>query len=147
MGRLLGLDVGRKRTGMAVTDPLRIIPDGMGYASTGEIPDRVRDYCQREEVDAIIIGLPKQADNTPSESEKYITPLINRLRKLLPTMPIIRYDERFTSVIANRTLLESGMGRMKRREKGLVDEISAVIILRDFLESRTYREMQERGEI
>ena len=97
MGRLLGLDVGRKRTGMAVTDPLRIIPDGMGYASTGEIPDRVRDYCQREEVDAIIIGLPKQADNSPSESEKYITPLINRLRKLLPTMLIIRRALHFSN--------------------------------------------------
>lgn len=147
MGRLLGLDVGRKRTGIAVTDPLRIIPSGLGYASTGEIPDRVRSYCAEEEVDAIVVGLPKQADNTPSESEKYITPLVNRLRKLLPEMPILRYDERFTSVIANRTLLQSGMGRMKRREKGLVDEISAVIILRDFLESRMYQELVEEGKL
>lgn len=147
MGRLLGLDVGRKRTGIAVTDPLRIIPSGMGYAPTGEVAERVRDYCAREEVDAIVVGLPKQADNTPSESERYITPLVNRLRKLLPSMPIIRYDERYTSVIAQRTLIESGMGRMKRREKGLVDEVSAVIILRDFLESRMYRELVDEDKL
>lgn len=147
MGRLIGLDVGRKRTGIAVTDPLRIIPSGVGYASTGEVPDRVKDYCSREVVDAIVVGLPKQADNTPSESERYITPLINRLRKLLPKMPIVRYDERYTSVIAHRTLIECGIGRMRRREKGLVDEVSAVIILRDFLESRDYKEMVERGEL
>lgn len=147
MGRLLGLDVGRKRTGLAVTDPLRIIPSGMGYAPTGEVPDRVRAYCAEEQVDAIVVGLPKQADNTPSESEKYITPLLNRLRKVLPGMPLLRYDERYTSVIAGRALVAGGVKRKRRREKGLVDEISAVIILRDFLESRTYREMVERGRL
>ena len=137
MGRLLALDVGRKRTGLAVTDILRITPGGLGYEPTGDVAAWVQDYCQREPVDEIIVGLPKQADYTDSESVKYIDPVINRLRKLLPDMPIVRYDERYTSVMAHRVMLESGIGKMKRREKGLVDEISAIIILRDYMESRS----------
>ncbi|MDO5036286.1 MAG: Holliday junction resolvase RuvX [Porphyromonas sp.] len=140
MGRLLALDVGRKRTGIAVTDILQIVPGGLGFQPTYQVAAWVREYCTSEPVDAIIVGQPKQVDNTPSESMKYIVPVVNRLRKLLPGMSIIPYDERFTTVMAERAMIVGGVPKMKRREKGLADEISAVIILRDFMESRAYEE-------
>ncbi len=137
----MALDIGRKRTGIAVTDILRIVPGGLGYCSTGSVSDYVRDYVSRERVDMIVIGHPKQSDNTDSESMKYIRPVINRLRKVLPEMLIVEYDERYTSVLAHRAIIDSGTPMMKRREKGKVDEVSAVIILRDFMESKAYRDM------
>lgn len=136
MGRLLALDVGRKRTGLAATDPLKIIPTGLGYIATSKVVEWLQEYLQKESVDAVVIGEPKQADNTPSESAKYIEPLIRRIRSKLPNLEIVRYDERYTSVLAQKAILESGVTKMKRREKGLVDEVSAVIILRDFMESK-----------
>ncbi len=136
MGRLLALDVGRKRTGLAATDPLKIIPTGLGYIATSKVVEWLVAYLQKESVDALVVGEPKQADNTPSESAKYIEPLIRRIRSKLPNLEIVRYDERYTSVLAQKAILESGVTKMKRREKGLVDEVSAVIILRDFMESK-----------
>lgn len=136
MGRLLALDVGRKRTGLAATDPLKIIPTGLGYIATAKVVEWLVAYLQKESVDALVVGEPKQADNTPSESAKYIEPLIRRIRSKLPELEIVRYDERYTSVLAQKAILESGVTKMKRREKGLVDEVSAVIILRDFMESK-----------
>lgn len=136
MGRLLALDVGRKRTGLAATDPLKIIPTGLGYIATSKVVEWLVAYLQKESVDALVVGEPKQADNTPSESAKYIEPLIRRIRSKLPDLEIVRYDERYTSVLAQKAILESGITKMKRREKGLVDEVSAVIILRDFMESK-----------
>lgn len=140
MGRILGLDIGRKRCGIAVTDPLRIIPGGLGYQPTHLLPDWVKDYCAKERVDMIVIGLPKQANNTESESMQYIRPVVNRLKKLLPDMEIIPYDERYTSVLAHRAVIEGGIKKMARREKGLIDEVSAVIILQDFMESKVYKD-------
>lgn len=136
MGRLLALDVGKKRTGIAATDPLKIIPQGIGYISTGKVVEWLTEYLTKEAVDALIVGEPKQANNTPSESAKYIEPLLKRIRAKLPTLEIIRYDERYTSVLAQKAIIESGVAKMKRRKKGLVDEVSAVIILRDFMESK-----------
>lgn len=146
MARLLALDIGRKRTGIAVTDVLQIVPGGLGFQPTHLLPDWVVKYCQEEPVEAIIVGQPKQADNTPSESTKYILPVINRLRKLLPEMSIIPYDERYTTVLAERAMIEGGVPKMKRREKGLADEVSAVIILRDFMASKMYKELKEKED-
>lgn len=140
MGRIMALDIGRKRSGIAVTDILRIVPGGLGYQPTHLLPDFVKEYCSQEPVDLIVVGYPKQADNTESESMAYITPVINRLRKLLPDKRIVSYDERYTSVLAHRTIREGGIKKMARREKGLVDEVSAVIILQDFMESKEYRD-------
>lgn len=136
MGRLVALDVGRRRTGIAATDVLKIIPTPIGYLPTQEVAAWLVKYCAKEVVDALIVGAPKQADNTDSESVKYIEPLVNRIRKLLPQLEIVHYDERYTSVLAQRSIIASGVPKSKRREKGLVDEVSAVIILRDFMESR-----------
>lgn len=143
MGRLVALDIGRKRTGIAVTDICRIIPGGLGYQPTGSVAAFIQEYVAKEPVDMIIVGHPKQSDNTDSESMKYIQPVVNRLRKLLPDMPIVEYDERYTSVMAHQAIIDSGIPKMKRREKGMVDEVSAVIILRDFMESRAYRDLTD----
>ena len=139
MGRLVALDVGKKRTGIAATDPLKIIPQGIGYFPTGKVVEWLEEYLKTESVDALVIGEPKQADNTPSESVRFIDPLIKRIRTKLPELKIVRYDERYTSVLAQKAILESGVPKMKRREKGLVDEVSAVIILRDYMESKAFR--------
>lgn len=136
MGRLLALDVGRKRTGLAATDPLKIIPQGLGYVSTYRVVEWLKDYLSKEEVDAVVVGEPKQADNTPSESSRFIEPVLRKIRQAFPTLQILRYDERYTSVLAQRAIIDSGVPKMKRREKGIVDEVSAVIILRDFMESK-----------
>lgn len=140
MGRIIALDIGRKRTGVAATDVLRIVPNGLGFQATHQLPDWLSDYCKRETVDFIVVGKPIQADGSDSESTKYIEPVVNRIKKLLPEIEIVRYDERFTTVLAHRTMIEAGIGKMKRREKGLADEISAVIILQGFLESKLYND-------
>ncbi len=137
MGRLVALDVGRKRTGIAATDLMKIIPSPIGYMPTSAVAEWLADYCTKEPVDALVVGAPRQADNTESESVKYIVPLLNRIRKLLPNLEIVHYDERYTSVLAQRSIIASGVPKEKRKEKGLVDEVSAVIILRDFMESKS----------
>lgn len=134
MGRLVALDIGRKRTGIAATDIMKIVPGGLGYLPTHQIPEWLVKYCSEEEVEKVIIGEPKQANCQDSESVKYINPVINRIKKLLPDLEIVRYDERYTSVMAQRAMIDAGLKQHKRREKGLVDEISAVIILRDYME-------------
>lgn len=140
MGRIVALDIGRKRTGVAATDILRITPNGLGFQPTGEVAEWLKGYAEKEPVDLIVIGKPTQADGSDSESVKYIDPVVNRLRKLLPEIEIVRHDERYTTVLAHRAMIEGGLGKMKRREKGLADEISAVIILQGFMESRIYQE-------
>lgn len=134
MGRLVALDIGRKRTGIAATDIMKIVPGGLGYLPTHQIPEWLVKYCLEEKVEKVIIGEPKQANYQDSESVKYINPVINRIKKLLPDLEIVRYDERYTSVMAQRVMIDAGLKQHKRREKGLVDEISAVIILRDYME-------------
>ena len=141
MARLLAIDYGKKRTGLAVTDELQIIANGLGTVATSTLVDYLLDYVKREPVERIIVGLPKQMNNEPSENMCRITPFVNRLRKLLPDIPIEFHDERFTSVLAHRAILDSGIGKMARRNKELVDEISATIILQSYMESRR---MQQR---
>lgn len=139
MARLLAIDYGKKRTGLAVTDELQIIANGLGTVATSTLVDYLLDYVKRELVERIIVGLPKQMNNEPSENMCRITPFVNRLRKLLPDIPIEFHDERFTSVLAHRAILDSGIGKMARRNKELVDEISATIILQSYMESKRMR--------
>lgn len=139
MARLLAIDYGKKRTGLAVTDELKIIANGLGTVATSTLVDYLLDYVKREPVERIIVGLPKQMNNEPSENMCRITPFVNRLRKLLPDIPIEFHDERFTSVLAHRAILDSGIGKMARRNKELVDEISATIILQSYMESKRMR--------
>jgi putative Holliday junction resolvase len=138
MGRLLAIDYGRKRCGLAATDAQRIVATGLPTVATARLIDFVKDYTAREQVDAIIVGLPRDMSGNESESMRYIRPGIGRLQKDLPDMEIIFWDERFTSVIAHRSMIDSGMKRMQRREKGVADEMAAVIILNSYLESRNY---------
>ncbi|MDE6099534.1 MAG: Holliday junction resolvase RuvX [Paramuribaculum sp.] len=140
MGRLLAIDYGRRRCGIAVTDTLRIVATGLATVETSRLIGFVRDYVAREPVDAIIVGLPRDVHGRDSDSMRYITPGINRLRKELPAMRIEFYDERFTSVIAHRSMIDSGMKKMQRRDKATVDTMAAAIILNDYLQSRRYAE-------
>ena len=138
MGRILAIDYGKARTGIAVSDVLQLIANGLTTLPTGEVLAFVQDYVQKEPVERILVGLPKQLNNTPSESMKYITPFVNSLRKRLPQIPIEYVDERFTSVLAHRAMLEGGLKKKDRQNKALVDEISATIILQSYLESKRY---------
>lgn len=135
MGRILAIDFGRKRTGIAVTDTLQLIANGLATVATAQLMDFLKAYVARESVDLIVVGQPKQMDNTPSESMRYLKPFLARLAKEIPEMPVVMYDERFTSVLAHRAMLDGGMKKMARRDKSIVDEISATIILTDYLNS------------
>ena len=136
MARILAIDYGKKRTGIAVTDELQIIANGLATVPTVELEKFILSYVEREPVEKIIVGLPKQMNNLPSENMGRIVPFVNRMRKLLSQIPIEYYDERFTSMLAHKAILASGIGKMARRDKALVDEISATIILQSYMESR-----------
>lgn len=140
MGRILSIDFGRRRCGIAVTDPLRIVASGLATVATNQLVEYISRYVATEAVDMIVVGEPRDMHGDPSESVRYLKPAIARLRKALPTMEIISFDERFTSVLAHRAMLDGGLGKMARRDKALVDEISATIILNDYLQSREYQE-------
>lgn len=140
MGRLMAIDYGRKRCGIAVTDTLRIVATGLTTVATARLVDFVRDYAMREPVDAIVVGLPRTVRGELSQSMDYIRPGIGRLRKALPDIPVTFFDERFTSVIAHRSMIDSGMKRQQRRDKAVVDEIAATIILNDYLQSKQYQQ-------
>ena len=135
MGRILAIDFGRKRTGIAVTDTLQLIANGLATVATAQLMDFLKAYVAKEAVELIVVGQPKQMDNTPSESMRYLKPFLARLAKEIPEMPVVMYDERFTSVLAHRAMLDGGMKKMARRDKSIVDEISATIILTDYLNS------------
>lgn len=132
----MGIDYGRKRTGVAVTDPLQIIAGNLATVPTHTLMQYIKDYVARESVDRIVIGQPSQLNGEPSESMKYITPFVNRLRKELPDMSVVMYDERFTSTIAHQAMIDGGMKKSDRRDKSRVDAIAATIILNDYLQSR-----------
>ncbi len=137
MGRLMAIDFGRKRCGIAVTDPLRLVANGLETVPTASLVDFVREYAAREELDGIIVGEPRDMQDRPSESQRYLRPALQRLRKAVPDIPVTMFDERFTSVLAHRAMLDGGLGRQDRRDKALVDKISAAIILNDYLSSRS----------
>ena len=136
MARIMAIDLGRKRSGIAVTDPLQIIANGLATVESHKLVDFVLDYVKREEVEQIVIGEPKDMKNNPSDCSKYIEPIVNRLKKLMPDMSIVRYDERFTSVMAHQTMIDAGLSKSKRQDKELVDTIAATIILQSFMESK-----------
>ncbi len=135
--RVLSIDYGRKRTGLAVTDPLQIIANGLATVSTATLLDFLETYITKESVERIVIGKPLQMNGQPSENLKRVEAFVNRWKKLHPEIPIDYYDERFTSVLAHRAMIDGGVKKKVRRDnKGLVDEISATIILEDWLLSR-----------
>lgn len=138
MSRILAIDYGRKRTGLAVTDPMQIIASGLTTVATHELVDFIQKYVCQEKVERIIIGHPKQMNYEDSENMKNIVPFMNRLKKLLPEIPVELVDERFTSVLAHQAMLAGGLKKKDRQNKALVDEISATIILQSYLESRKY---------
>lgn len=133
MGRILALDYGQKRTGVAVTDELRIIASGLTTIPTDEIIPFLTQYFKEELVDVLVVGEPKQMNNQPSESELYIKPFLTKLSEAFPKIKIERQDERFTSKMAFQSMLDSGLKKKQRRNKELIDEISATLILQDYL--------------
>lgn len=138
MGRVIAIDYGQKRVGLAVTDPGRIIAGPLTTVAARDVIPFLRRYLETEVVDIFVVGEPRQMNNTPSESVKFIDPFIRLLRKEFPAIPVERADERFSSMIAQQTMLASGMKKKDRRDKGTVDMVSAVIILQSYLEMKSF---------
>jgi len=136
LARILSIDYGQKRTGLAVTDSLQIIAGGLATVATSELFEFLKAYIAKESVERIVIGKPIQANGQPSENMERVQQFVNRWRKAVPEIPIEYYDERFTSVLAHRAMLDAGLKRKARQNKALVDEISATIILEDYMHSR-----------
>ena len=136
MARILSIDYGKKRTGIAVTDPLQIIANGLATVSTSELFDYLKNYISQEEVERVIIGKPLQTNGLPSENMQRVEQFVNRWRKAMPAIPIEYVDERFTSVLAHQVVIDGGLRKKARQDKALVDRISATIILEDYLRSR-----------
>ena len=133
MGRILAFDYGVKRTGIAVTDPLQLIASGLKTVETSEILTFLKAYCNDEEVVLFVVGLPRQMNNLPSESEQFIKSFIRNLKRTFPEIPIKREDERFTSKMALQSMIDSGIKKKQRYNKAMVDEISATLILQSYL--------------
>lgn len=136
MARILSIDYGKKRTGLAVTDPLQIIAGGLATVATSQLFDYLQAYIAREQVEMIVIGEPRQPNGEPSENLARVQQFVSRWRKAVPQVPILYYDERFTSVLAHQAMIDGGLKKKARQNKGLVDEISATIILEDYLRSK-----------
>ncbi len=135
MGRILAIDYGKKRTGLAVTDPLRITANPLLTIETKDLINWLKTYFEKEKVDVVVIGHPTQMNGQESESMNYIRPFIANYKKLFPTIPIQMYDERFTSVIAHQAMIAGGMKKKDRQDKAIVDKIAACIILEGYLDS------------
>lgn len=136
--RILSIDYGKKRTGIAVTDPAQIIANGLTTVDTGNLITFLKDYVSREEVERFVVGLPTQPNGQPSENQKRVLTFVEKLQKVFPQIPVELYDERFTSVLAHCAILDSGISKKRRQvDKGLVDEISACIILQNYMEGRS----------
>lgn len=133
MGRILAIDYGTKRTGIAITDELQIIASGLTTVNTKDLLSFLRDYCKKESVELFIVGQPKQMNNTDSESEVHIVGFLDKLAKAIPNIPVKRVDERFSSKMAFQTMIDSGLKRKQRQNKALIDEVSATIILQSYL--------------
>ena len=136
MARILSIDYGKKRTGIAVTDPLQLIAGGLATVSTSELFDWLKGYLAKEQVERIVIGEPRQPNGQPSENLVRVQQFVNRWRKAMPDVPIEYFDERFTSVLAHQAMIDGGLKKKARQDKALVDEISATIILEDYLRNR-----------
>lgn len=140
MGRILCIDYGRKRCGIAVTDTMRITANGLPTVPAAKLMEFLKDYCSREPVDLIVMGKPVQLNGAPSESMRYIEPFMRRLSREMPDMPVVMHDERFTSTIAHREMLAAGFRKKDRQRKDLADEMAAVLILNGYLDSAAYRQ-------
>jgi len=136
MGRIMAIDYGRKRTGLAVTDPLQIISTALSTVESKLVIPYLKNYIQKEEVEIFVIGMPKTLSNEDSENAKYVRLFVEKLKKEIPTIPIAFADERFTSSIAKQAMIDGGMKKKDRREKGNVDKISATLILQTYMESK-----------
>lgn len=136
MARILSIDYGKKRTGIAVTDPLQIIANGLVTVGTSELTAFLKRYMAGEDVELIVVGEPRQSNGAPSENYERVRRFVDRWKKEEPSVPIVLYDERFTSVLAHRAMIDGGLKKKARQDKALVDEISATILLQSYLESR-----------
>ena len=134
MGRILAIDYGRKRCGIAVSDPLKIIANGLKTVATHDLDAFFELYFKEEKVDLVVMGLPRQLNNEPSEAMRYIEPYVRKFKRKYPDIPLVYSDERFTSVLAHRAMLEGGLKKKDRRNKALADEVSATILLQDYME-------------
>jgi putative Holliday junction resolvase len=147
LARILSIDYGRKRTGLAVTDPLQLIAGGLATVATSTLFDWLKAYTEREPVERIVIGEPRQPSGQPSENLERVRQFVNRWRKAMPAIPIELYDERFTSVLAHQAMIDGGLRKKARQDKALVDEISATIILQDYMQSRRFQEKKSGASI
>jgi putative Holliday junction resolvase len=136
VARILSIDYGTKRTGLAVSDPLQIIATGLDTVSTKDVFDYLKDYIAREEVETIVVGDPKYPDGNPAQIAHLVVGFVRKLKEMFPDIPVETMDERYTSEEAKRIILQSGAKKKKRRDKGLVDKISAVLILQDYMEEQ-----------
>lgn len=143
MGRIMAIDYGTRRSGVAVSDPLRIIAGGLETVPTGKLDEWLAAYLAREEVDAVVVGHPVKPDGSPSDTCAGAEALAARLSRRYPRLRVVMFDERFTSVLAHRAMLDGGMKKMQRRDKAAVDRISATILLQDFMQSREYDGMKD----
>ena len=138
MGRIIAIDYGRKRTGLAVTDSMQIIANGLCTVPSGEATEFLKDYVSREDVELFVVGLPKQLNNQPSENMQHVVAFVHRLSKDIPRIPVEYVDERYTTVMAHQAMIDGGLRKKRRQDKALADEISAVIILQGFLEKKRF---------
>ena len=136
MGRVLAIDYGVRRTGLAGTDPLQIIPGGLTTVETPKLLNFLKEYLSKEQVERFVVGLPKQTNGRDSENLPRVRAFVEQLQKVFPSLPVEMWDERYTSVLAQQTILQSGIGKMARRNKALVDEVSATIILQGWMERK-----------
>lgn len=147
MARIIAIDYGQKRVGFAATDELRICANALDTVHVTQAFDYLKNYLEKENVDAIVIGEPRKLDNTPSDSSRFIEPFVNRVKKAFPTIPIVRVDERFTSRIAFQTMIDAGVKKKDRQDKALVDKISATIILQTYLQQLDIQNNRNNTEI
>lgn len=136
MGRILAIDYGKKRTGLAVTDPLRITANPLLTIPTSDLVDWLRTYINKEKVDEVVIGYPTQLNGQESESMSYIRPFMEFFTKTFPSLPLVPFDERFTSTLAHRAMIDGGMSKKQRQDKSVVDKLAACIILEDYLNTK-----------
>ncbi len=129
----MAIDYGRVRTGLAVTDPMRIIATALATVETGRVMQYIKEYCAREEVDVFVVGDAKRMDGSPSESMQIIEPFVAALREVFPEKEVARVDERFTSKMAFQTMIDSGLKKKDRRDKGMIDRVAATIMLQDYM--------------
>lgn len=139
MARILGIDFGTKRTGIAVTDPLKIIASGLDTVSTEDVEGYLAQYLAAEEVERIVVGMPLYPDGNPAQIAPQVEDFVKKLKKLFPDIEVITWDERYTSEEARRIILQSGAKKKQRRDKSLVDKISAALILEDYLKTHVWR--------